>query len=50
MVMFMVSLEQMVMAVHGSGRRTKSSPGTGLLSWTGLFFIYSGNDHEEMTF
>lgn len=39
-VMFMVSFEQMLMAVRGSGRTTKSSPGTGLLSCRGFFFIY----------
>lgn len=40
-VMFMVSVEQMLMAVLGSGRITNSSPWTGVLSCTGLFFIYT---------
>lgn len=39
MVMFIVSFEQMLMAVWGSEITVKSSPGIGLLSWNGLFFI-----------
>jgi hypothetical protein len=46
-VMFRVSLEQMLMAVRGSGRTTKSSPGTGLLSWTGLFFICRAEERNR---
>lgn len=48
-VMFMVSLEHMVMAVRGSGSIIKSSPGTGLLSRTGLFFIYTQKHMQIMT-
>ena len=38
-VTFRVSLEETLTARRGSGRMTKSSPWTGLLSCSGLFFI-----------
>lgn len=41
--MFIVSFEEMLTAVCGSGNTMKSSPGIKLLSWTGLVFIYNKN-------
>lgn len=39
-VIFIVSPEEIRIAVCGSGRKRKSSPGIKLLSWTGFFFTY----------
>lgn len=38
-VIFIVSIEEILIAVCGSGITMKSSPGSRLLSWTGLVFI-----------
>jgi len=47
-VIFIVSFEEMLTAVCGSGKTMKSSPGIKLLSWTGLVFIYNKNFNRQL--